>query len=183
MIDRNDCPVCGESAPRAREVGRLGAKAADGTRLVVRLVECPGCQHVFVDQAPEPAELSPFYQGEYHVFADEVPGAEEVRQMVAGAAEAGRYNHAPIVPGGRYLDVGCGLGTMVAAMAELGMESSGVEPNEIAVRRGARAAARSSTACSTKSDCRTTTSTLSRCTTFWSMSPTRSRCSKSADAC
>ncbi len=139
MLDLSSCPACNATTSAAHEVDRLDSKAADGTRLAVRLVECPECSHVFLNPVPEPAELAPFYESDYHVFADQLPSPDEIRRMVAGAKEAGSYNHAPVVPGGRYLDVGCGLGTMVASMAALGMEATGVEPSEIAVRRAREA--------------------------------------------
>ena len=56
-------------------------------------------------------------------------------RLLARKHRGDRLNHARVVPGGKYLDVGCGLGEMVAGMARLGMEAEGVEPSPAAVDR------------------------------------------------
>jgi SAM-dependent methyltransferase len=55
-----------------------------------------------------------------------------IDNLIARRSFNNRFNHLKVVPGGRYLDVGCGLGTMVAAMSRLGMQAHGVEPSPIA---------------------------------------------------
>jgi hypothetical protein len=85
--------------------------------------------------AQEIEELSPFYQADYHVFADRMPDTVCVYRLLAKNHRGNRFNHALVVPGGKSLDVGCGLGTLVAGMARLGMEAEGIDPGQAAVDR------------------------------------------------
>ena len=93
------------------------------------------CGHVFINPQPSWEELAPFYRSDYHVFHDPVPDDATVDRLIAEKHRGDRLNHARVVPGGRYLDVGCGLGVMVAGMARLGMQAEGVEPGEAAVEK------------------------------------------------
>jgi SAM-dependent methyltransferase len=128
------CPACAAPAGESREIRRTSARYGDSPPLDIRMVEC-NCGHVFVSPAPTWQELSPFYQSDYHVFADPLPDAASIGRLLAKKRKGDRLNHALIVVGGRYLDIGCGMGEMIAAMAQVGMESEGVEPNQAAVNR------------------------------------------------
>jgi len=127
------CPICAEPAAEfdRRPILRVQHKDA---QLTHRLSECSGCRHVFVSPQPTAEELAPFYGDDYNVFA---PDLSEIRiaALIDRAHREDRFNHARIVPGGRYLDVGCGLGENVAAMQRLGMDACGVEPSPIAVEK------------------------------------------------
>jgi 2-polyprenyl-3-methyl-5-hydroxy-6-metoxy-1,4-benzoquinol methylase len=122
------CPACGTPAGEPREIRRTSARYRDNPPLVIRMVEC-SCGHVFLSPAPTSEELAPFYQSDYHVFADPLPDAASLERLLAKKRKGDRLNHALVVPGGRYLDIGCGLGDMVAGMALVGMQAEGVEPN------------------------------------------------------
>ncbi len=65
--------------------------------------------------------------------------AERIGRWIEQRRHGDRFNHVPIVIGGRFLDVGCGSGDMVAAMACLGMESEGVEPSRYAATKATEA--------------------------------------------
>jgi ubiquinone/menaquinone biosynthesis C-methylase UbiE len=134
MINLLACPACGAATGDLRAIIRKDVHQGGGTSLSTRLVDC-GCGHVFINPQPTWEELSPFYQSDYHVFADPLPDAASVDRLLACKHHGERLNHALVVPGGKYLDVGCGLGQMVAAMARLGMEAEGVEPGQAAVER------------------------------------------------
>ena len=134
MIHLSACPACGAPAGDSREINRTDVRHGNGPPLSIRLIEC-GCGHVFINHQPTWEELSPFYQTDYHVFADPVPLAVGVERLLARKHRGDRLNHALVVPGGRYLDVGCGIGEMVAGMARLGMEAEGVEPSQAALNR------------------------------------------------
>jgi 2-polyprenyl-3-methyl-5-hydroxy-6-metoxy-1,4-benzoquinol methylase len=134
MIDLPTCPVCGSSASGSREIIRKDVYHGDRPRLSTRVVEC-GCGHAFINPQPTSEELLPFYQTDYHVFADQVPDTASVDRLLARKHRGDRLNHARVVSGGRYLDIGCGLGEMVAGMARLGMEAEGVELSQVAVDR------------------------------------------------
>jgi 2-polyprenyl-3-methyl-5-hydroxy-6-metoxy-1,4-benzoquinol methylase len=134
MIELSTCPACGASSADSIEIKRKNVTAGDESRLSVRLVDCR-CGHVFINPQPTWEELSPFYQSDYHVFAASLPDDAAVERLLARKHRGNRLNHALVVPGGRYLDIGCGLGMMVSGMARLGMEAEGVEPGQAAFDR------------------------------------------------
>ncbi len=90
------------------------------------------CSHVYVNPQLTRDELEPFYRADYHQFRHATMTAEEITRDVRDF-RGGRFTHVTITPGGRYLDVGCGLGDMVAKVGALGMRAEGVEVSEVAV--------------------------------------------------
>jgi 2-polyprenyl-3-methyl-5-hydroxy-6-metoxy-1,4-benzoquinol methylase len=127
------CPICGMSANETRVVGRHRSYFA--TKFIdTQLAEC-SCGHVFTNPQPSLGELAPFYGSDYVVFSKATLDATAIDDLIATRSLNGRFNHLKVSPGGRYLDVGCGLGTMVAAMSRLGMEAEGVEPSPIAAQK------------------------------------------------
>lgn len=126
------CPACGRDASDAKPFGHLGGVDAHGG-LAAKLIVCP-CGHGFSNPQPDWEELAPFYDAGYHVFADR-GAASRVDRLIAERYDGATLNHAPVVPGGRYLDIGCGLGEMVAGMARLGVDARGVEPSPIAAKK------------------------------------------------
>jgi 2-polyprenyl-3-methyl-5-hydroxy-6-metoxy-1,4-benzoquinol methylase len=135
VFDRpSSLPACGAPTSNSREIIRKDVQHGDGPPLSTRVVEC-GCGHAFINPQPTWEELSPFYQTDYHVFADQVPDTATVDRLLARKHRGDRLNHASVVPGGKYLDVGCGLGEMIAGMARLGVDAEGVEPSPAAVDR------------------------------------------------
>jgi 2-polyprenyl-3-methyl-5-hydroxy-6-metoxy-1,4-benzoquinol methylase len=133
MIDLAECPICGGPAS-----GLVGVFESDvsikNTPFPSRIVRC-GCGHHFLNPQPTWKEVEPFYDAEY--FDSSNTG--KYRGSGAPPVVAGRYNHVPVEPGKRYLDIGCGSGELVAAMARLGMEAEGVEPSLEAVEVARRA--------------------------------------------
>ena len=127
------CPACASPANKLRSV-RCLQFSQQGYALETQLVECP-CGHVFTNPQPSRDELLPFYSGEYHVFAQVPLDAAAIDRLIARQTTDDRFNHLKVVPGGRYLDIGCGLGTMVAAMSRLGMSAEGIEPSPIAAQK------------------------------------------------
>jgi 2-polyprenyl-3-methyl-5-hydroxy-6-metoxy-1,4-benzoquinol methylase len=99
------------------------------------LVRCD-CAHVFSNPQPSWDELAPFYGDEsmYKVSMSKGEFDARVERSLVSMRRGDRLNHVPIVPEGRYLDIGCNLGDMVAAMNRLGMQAEGVEPNAGAAR-------------------------------------------------
>src|SRR5215469_1923770 len=131
------CPACAGAASETKVVGHFRS-GHRGDILFTQLVEC-SCGHVFTNPQPSRDELAPFYEADYHVFAGAGLDATSIDRLIVSRSCNGRFNHVKVLSGGRYLDVGCGLGMMVAAMSRLGMRAQGVEPSPIAARR-ARAA-------------------------------------------
>ena len=134
MIELSACPACGESALAARLLKRIDCRNRGNGSLPIHLVECP-CSHVFINPQPSSQELAPYYRSDYHVFANPIALDSAVDRLIATKLQGDRLNHALVVKGGRYLDIGCGLGEMVAAMARLGVDAEGVEPGAPAVER------------------------------------------------
>jgi SAM-dependent methyltransferase len=141
MVDLPGCPACGGPTGDCRAVDRI--ECGDVTRMTVRLVECPDCRHVFIHPQPIADELAPFYATDYHVYAHPPDPSATADRMIRDRRRNGRLNHA-VIPsyGGRYLDVGCGLGEFVIAMGRCGAAAEGVEPGLAAVERATAAGAR-----------------------------------------
>jgi SAM-dependent methyltransferase len=108
----------------------------DSIKLECDFAQCNECDHVFLNPQPTPNELKGFYDSNYHVFSNEPRSAVWIDTLLRERLHGDRLNHAQLVRGGRYLDVGCGLGDMVAAMQAAGMDSMGVDPSSIAVEIG-----------------------------------------------
>ena len=139
MIDLRDCPVCGAPASEATCVltsgrVRLGRPSHDGEPFPSRVVRCR-CSHGFLNPQPTFGELSRLYDDDYH-GTSAPPAGEELDAWMAQAHRGDRMDHVRIRPGGRFLDIGCGRGLLVASMARVGMEAEGLEPSHhAAVRR------------------------------------------------
>jgi SAM-dependent methyltransferase len=132
-----NCPACGGPTGKAKVV-RQHHSQHDEHSIDTQLVECR-CGHVFTNPQPSWDELAPFYGVDYGVFAKAPPDATAIDKWITTRSFNGRFNHMKILPGGRYLDVGCGLGVMVAAMSRLGMKAEGVEPSPIAAQKAREA--------------------------------------------
>jgi SAM-dependent methyltransferase len=137
MSNVSACPVCRDTGAKqlvVEQQARKGNLAVD-----CRLVRCGGCTHVYLSPRPTAEQLDAFYNQEYHVFAAGPLNDAELDRFIAAKSDPPYMNHSRVVPGGRFLDVGCGLGEMVRAMQRVGMEARGVEPSRIAAE-AARAA-------------------------------------------
>jgi hypothetical protein len=132
MIDLLGCPACGAPAAHAREIIRKDVQHGGGPPLTERVIVC-SCGHAFITPQPTRAELAPFYQMNYHVFVCRAPDTASVDRLLATKHRGDRPNHALVVSGGKCLDVGCGLGEMLAGIARLGREAEGIEPGRSAV--------------------------------------------------
>lgn len=134
MQNLTRCPACDGNTSAAKAVRAFHSKRGD-VSIETQLVEC-SCGHVFTNPQPSWEELAPFYASDYHVFADAQMDAAGIDKLVKNTPQNdGRFNHVKVIPGARYLDVGCGLGTMVAAMSHLGMKAEGVEPSSVAAKK------------------------------------------------
>jgi SAM-dependent methyltransferase len=137
MRNLTNCPACGTPADKTKAVRHVRSHHGDSS-METQLVECR-CGHVFTNPQPSWEELAPFYDGDYRVFTKALPDAAVIDKWIATRSFNGRFNHMKVVPGGRYLDVGSGLGTMVAAMSRLGMGAQGVEPSPVAAQKAREA--------------------------------------------
>jgi 2-polyprenyl-3-methyl-5-hydroxy-6-metoxy-1,4-benzoquinol methylase len=131
------CPACDSPAGTAKNISTFHSYQKN-TFLETQLVEC-SCGHVFTNPQPSRNELAPFYDVDYHVFADAKLDTATIDRWITSRLRDGRFNHLKVLPGGRYLDIGCGLGKMVAAMSRLGMKAQGIEPSPIAAQKAREA--------------------------------------------
>jgi SAM-dependent methyltransferase len=124
-VSRGTCPLCGGTgcAPvfRAREFVLH--------RTEYQLVSCTDCGHVFVDPAPDSAELEAYYARAVPALRALYPDGE------AGPAESAVEREkiellrarGLLERPGRVLDVGFGGGGFLLAMAQLGWSATGIE--------------------------------------------------------
>ena len=138
MIDLESCPACGKSTSASTYHATYGAwprhGGKDAPRWALAHSRCE-CSHIYANPQPTFTELVPFYGDDYHQFVASPRSDEQIRQDVNGAAD-GRFNRIRVVPGGRFLDIGCGIGDTVAHMAALGMQAQGLEVSEPGVLIG-----------------------------------------------
>lgn len=119
------CPVCRTTTARARfEVDGVGAP----------VVICEKCGLGRFHPMLGPDEIAALYPDAYYGE----PGAKfraHVEWVVRwiGARHV-RFLSLGLAPGSRVLDVGCGRGVVLGALANLGLEVHGVEVSEAAVR-------------------------------------------------
>jgi SAM-dependent methyltransferase len=117
------CPVC--RASRARPAYRLGD-------LEQRLVVCPGCGLGRLHPMPDEATVRSYYEGLYYGRGGRKFGALEESLVRLGARRLARQLARGLRPGDRVLDVGCGRGALLSALADRGLEAHGVEMSEAA---------------------------------------------------
>ena len=132
MIDLAECPVC--SRPTSSIVGVFESNVSiKSTPFPSRIVRC-GCGHHFLNPQPTWDEVEIFYDAKYFDSSNtgKYDGSDTPPVI------DGRYNHVPVQPGKRYLDIGCGSGELVAAISRLGVQAEGVEPSRDAVESARR---------------------------------------------
>lgn len=124
-VAEGSCQACGGGEARPRF-------AIEG--LSARLVVCARCGTGRLDPMPGAAEVASFYPAAYYGdLGAKFRGPIEWLVRVVGARHV-EFLSAGIAPRGRVLDVGCGRGVTLSALAERGFEAHGVELSEDAVR-------------------------------------------------
>lgn len=102
--------------------------------VVSPVVKCPQCGLAWLDPPPSPAEVAAFYPPEYYgAEGQKFSGLLEWLVRLLAARQA-RFLARRVPRGGRVLDVGCGRGTLLGALADAGFEAHGVELDAQAVR-------------------------------------------------
>ncbi|MES2463738.1 MAG: class I SAM-dependent methyltransferase [Armatimonadota bacterium] len=129
-----DCCVCGT---REAETWRISGDFILGGEARFRDVRCVRCQMIRLDPRPDTSEMGSYYTPETYARAEDADGTESElakrlneynRRLARRAADALRSNAA----GSRVLDVGCGDGRFLAAMANLGAVVEGLETDPVA---------------------------------------------------
>jgi len=126
-----DCPICG-LGHSLNKIEFSSNIDCNGEPFDSTAMRC-SCGHVYLNPRPSEDELEHYYSNEYpHYIRKEAANIDRVKDLIEQKLSKGRFNHIPVIPNGRFLDVGCGLGDIVAAMSELGMKSEGVETSQAA---------------------------------------------------
>jgi SAM-dependent methyltransferase len=122
-IDTEPCPIC-------RTRGATPTFVVEGHAFQV--VVCSGCGTGRFEPFPSPDEIAGFYPPTYYggagrKFTSTVEGL--VRSLASRKARALSRG---LPAGGRVLDVGCGRGTLLGDLADLGFDTHGVEVSQAA---------------------------------------------------
>jgi 2-polyprenyl-3-methyl-5-hydroxy-6-metoxy-1,4-benzoquinol methylase len=119
------CPVCACASARPRF-------ALAGESLVVAV--CERCGTGRIHPLPDEATVRGFYPGEYYGEpGTKFRGLIERLVRMVGARHIGFLSRS-LRPGARVLDVGCGRGVILGALADRGFEVHGVEQSAEAAR-------------------------------------------------
>jgi SAM-dependent methyltransferase len=94
------------------------------------VLRCLDCGHGSLAQTPTDAALAAAYGD----AADPISISEEPGQVETGRRSMARLES--VVAPGRFVDLGCWTGSLVAAAAERGWDAVGIEPSTWAVARG-----------------------------------------------
>ena len=114
------CPAC-----------RGPAGAPYGAHKDWILHECSRCGLIYLDPMPGPALIDYMYSDAYEdattsYFAKAGKKLRHARRVMALLVR--------VVPGGRFLDIGCNGGFMVEAARERGVEAYGADPDPVSIR-------------------------------------------------
>ena len=124
-VEAGPCPVCASPTLEPRF-------AIEG--LATRIAVCPECGLGRLHPMPSEAEIRSFYPDRYYGEPGRKfwPSVEALLRVV-GSRHV-RFLSRGLPEGGRILDVGCGRGVHLAALADRGFEVHGFELSESAAR-------------------------------------------------
>ncbi len=132
----------------------LVCQVGDPLAIVVckfNLVKCKNCGLIYLNPRPPQNEIHKYYPKSYYAHAPrrtkrklkEIIGAHVIRGRSANVSILdkllfywlkNRIQYLSVKPVGRFLDIGCGMGSLVKRMQEIGWESYGIEISANAVR-------------------------------------------------
>jgi protein O-GlcNAc transferase len=132
-IPYDACPLCGE-----RGSNEVGTADCAGHPLykpqlprLQRWLQCRRCTHIFVDGYFSPAALELLFSD---TPAEQLPGHDPEGQRYMWAYVVETVQRVGAAPGGRWLDVGFGSGSLLTTAEEFGYEVVGLDVREQNVR-------------------------------------------------
>ncbi len=149
MLEYVDCNIC------KSDDTVLVYKANDPTNIVLpnfNIVKCKSCGLVYLNPRPPQNEIHKYYPKFYYAYTSSKEEKYKLRKIIrvcvirGRSAGAGIFNkllfhclknkvkYLLVKPVGRFLDVGCGIGSLVKSMQEIGWESRGVEISSNAIK-------------------------------------------------
>jgi 2-polyprenyl-3-methyl-5-hydroxy-6-metoxy-1,4-benzoquinol methylase len=125
------CNLCGADNTKFRFLVR---DRNSKEKSVFNLVECKTCGLVYLNPRPTKEEINEYYPPWYHSRAEkEIVDIEKTMIWGIPWREAMQKKAKPILrhkKEGRILDIGCGDGSLLKFMKELGWETHGIDFNE-----------------------------------------------------
>lgn len=136
LVEKLDgCPVCKckESRPLPFPVGRIGESAFGDSMKSFGLAKCAGCGAVYTNPRPGPELLGRFYSGdqyEPHAHGNRYNYSKLWDHLLSRLGSYLPSTPAPI----RFLDYGCGGGSLLEAAGKRGWQAEGYEVSPRALR-------------------------------------------------
>jgi len=136
------CPICQTS--REREIGyRGGEYQREGKGVATRVVQCRNCSLLYANPFPVATSLPDLYGDPEHYFSGH-NSASKVKANERLLVRLNEFSAHPIP----VLDVGSGLGELLVAARNLGIEAEGIEISPSMVAAAAHRSGVNSTAIS-----------------------------------
>lgn len=136
--EESHCPLCGRGDAELRAEG-TDPTPATGAGLRFAVVQCRHCRLTFTNPRPTEHTIGRFYPGDYRPHAPR--GKRSIRlpspfwSRFFGRPCPERRGRLDWVGSGRLLDFGCGGGSYLRRMSELGWRVTGMDASELAVER------------------------------------------------
>jgi 2-polyprenyl-3-methyl-5-hydroxy-6-metoxy-1,4-benzoquinol methylase len=132
------CPLCGRNDATIRSEA-TDPTPATGPGLCFAIVQCRHCGLIYTNPRPTEATIGHFYPADYRPHAPR--GKRAVRlpsrfwSRLLGRPCPERRGRLPLTGGGRLLDFGCGGGSYLRRMSQLGWRVTGLDASPRAVER------------------------------------------------